>query len=53
MPGTLRAIPDADKIKQHIMTLHPDGRMTQPEDIAKTLVALMDHCPPGSSCCGK
>ena len=25
------------------MTLHPDGRMTQPEDIAKTLVALMDQ----------
>lgn len=37
-----RAIPDAARIKEHIMTLHPDGRMTQPEDIAKTLVALMD-----------
>ena len=37
-----RAIPDAERIKQHILTLHPDGRMTQPEDIARTLVALMD-----------
>lgn len=37
-----RAIPNAGILKEHIMSLHPDGRMTQPEDIARTLVALMD-----------
>ncbi len=37
-----RMIPNHDKIKEQIMLMHPDGRMTQPEDVAKTLVALMD-----------
>ena len=37
-----RMIPNHERIKEHIMELHPDGRMTQPEDIARTLVALMD-----------
>jgi enoyl-[acyl-carrier-protein] reductase (NADH) len=37
-----RMIPHHEQIKEHIMRLHPDGRMTQPEDIAQTLVALMD-----------
>lgn len=37
-----RMIPGHEQIKEHIMRLHPDGRMTQPEDIAQTLVALMD-----------
>ena len=37
-----RMIPNHEKIKEHILELHPDGRMTQPEDVARTLVALMD-----------
>ncbi len=37
-----RMIPNHDKIKEQIMLMHPDGRMTQPEDVAKTLGALMD-----------
>jgi len=37
-----RMIPGHDEVKEHIMRLHPDGRMTQPEDVAQTLVALMD-----------
>lgn len=36
-----RMLPNHEKIKEHIMQLHPDGRMTQPEDVARTLVALM------------
>ena len=38
-----RMIPNHNRIKEHIMELHPDGRMTQPEDVANTLVALMDQ----------
>jgi NAD(P)-dependent dehydrogenase (short-subunit alcohol dehydrogenase family) len=38
-----RMIPNHTRIKEHIMELHPDGRMTQPEDVANTLVALMDQ----------
>lgn len=38
-----RMIPNHHRIKEHIMELHPDGRMTQPEDVAQTLVALMDQ----------
>jgi enoyl-[acyl-carrier protein] reductase III len=38
-----RMIPNHDKIKEQIMLMHPDGRMTQPEDVAQTLVALMDQ----------
>lgn len=37
-----RMIPNHERIKEHILELHPDGRMTQPEDVARTLVALMD-----------
>lgn len=37
-----RMIPGHEQVKEHIMRLHPDGRMTQPEDVAQTLVALMD-----------
>ncbi len=37
-----RMIPNHEEIKEHIKTLHPDGRMTQPEDIARTLVVMMD-----------
>ncbi len=37
-----RMIPNHDKIKEQILMMHPDGRMTQPEDVARTLVALMD-----------
>ncbi len=37
-----RVIRNADKIKEHIMEIHPDGRMTQPEDVARALVALTD-----------
>lgn len=37
-----RVIPNHDKIKEQIMLVHPDGRMTQPEDVAHALVALCD-----------
>ncbi len=37
-----RMIADAEKIKSHIIDIHPDGRMTQPTDVAHALVALMD-----------
>ncbi len=37
-----RMIPNHERIKEHIMQLHPDGRMTAPEDVARTIVALAD-----------
>jgi NAD(P)-dependent dehydrogenase (short-subunit alcohol dehydrogenase family) len=37
-----RMIPNHERIKEQILQLHPDGRMTQPEDVARTLVALTD-----------
>ncbi len=37
-----RAIPNHEMIKERIEMLHPDGRMTRPEDIARMLVALSD-----------
>lgn len=37
-----RMIPNHERIKEHILELHPDGRMTTPEDIARTLVVLSD-----------
>ncbi len=37
-----RAIPGREEMLQHILRLHPDGRLTQPEDVAHTLVALCD-----------
>lgn len=37
-----RMIPNHDKIKEHILSLHPDGRMTTPEDVARAIVAFAD-----------
>jgi NAD(P)-dependent dehydrogenase (short-subunit alcohol dehydrogenase family) len=37
-----RMIPNHRKIQEHILEIHPDGRMTRPEDVARTLVALTD-----------
>jgi enoyl-[acyl-carrier protein] reductase III len=37
-----RMIPNADKIRERIQSMHPDGRMTAPEDIARMIVALAD-----------
>lgn len=37
-----RAIPGHEQVKEHIMRLHPDGRMTQPADISHMIVALSD-----------
>jgi len=37
-----RMIPNADKMRERIKSMHPDGRMTTPEDIARTMVALAD-----------
>jgi len=37
-----RIIPNHRRIQEHIMELHPDGRMTRPEDVARTLVAMTD-----------
>lgn len=37
-----RMIPNADKMRERIKAVHPDGRMTAPEDIARTIVALAD-----------
>jgi len=47
MPGVtdtpaLRAIPGHEKIIEQVQTLHPAGRLTTPEDVAYTLVALAD-----------
>jgi NAD(P)-dependent dehydrogenase (short-subunit alcohol dehydrogenase family) len=38
----MRMIPDSDKIAAEAMARHPAGRMTTPEDVAQTLVALSD-----------
>jgi NAD(P)-dependent dehydrogenase (short-subunit alcohol dehydrogenase family) len=37
-----RMIPNYMRIKEQIQTLHPDGRMTHPEDVAQAFVALAD-----------
>ncbi len=37
-----RMIPNHAKIQEQIMLMHPDGRMTTPEDVARTLVVLAD-----------
>lgn len=37
-----RMIPNHDKIKEHILSLHADGRMTTPEDVARSIVAFAD-----------
>lgn len=37
-----RMIPNADKMRERIKSMHPDGRMTSPEDIARMMVALAD-----------
>lgn len=47
MPGVtdtpaLRAIPNSEKIIATVLENHPAGRMTTPEDVAQTLVALAD-----------
>ena len=38
----LRMIPNSDKIKEEALRRNPGGRLTTPEDIANTFVALMD-----------
>jgi enoyl-[acyl-carrier protein] reductase III len=38
----LRMIPNSDKMVAEVMARHPAGRMTTPEDVAQTLVALSD-----------
>ncbi len=38
----MRMIPGADIIKGEALRRNPGGRLTQPEDIANTFVALMD-----------
>lgn len=38
----LRMIPNADKLKDEAVKRNPGGRLTVPEDIANTFVALMD-----------
>ncbi|MBN1874156.1 MAG: SDR family oxidoreductase [Anaerolineae bacterium] len=45
MPGVtdtpaLRAIPGHEKIIEQVLTHHPGGRLTTPEDVAQVLVAL-------------
>lgn len=47
MPGVtntpaLRMIPDYEKIIETVTAHHPAGRLTTPEDVAQTLVALAD-----------
>jgi len=47
MPGVtdtpaLRAIPNNEKIIAEVLKNHPAGRLTTPEDVAQTLVALAD-----------
>jgi enoyl-[acyl-carrier protein] reductase III len=38
----MRMIPNSDKIVAEVTARHPAGRMTTPEDVAQTLVALSD-----------
>ena len=38
----LRMIPNSDKIVAEVLARHPAGRLTTPEDVAQTLVALSD-----------
>ncbi len=38
----LRLIPGSDKLKADVLERAPGGRLTTPEDVANTLVALMD-----------
>jgi enoyl-[acyl-carrier protein] reductase III len=47
MPGVtdtpaLRIIPGHEKIIEQVLALHPAGRLTTPEDVAQTIVALAD-----------
>ena len=47
MPGVtdtpaLRIIPEYEKIIEQVLTLHPAGRLTTPEDVAQAIVALAD-----------
>ncbi|MDF1514992.1 MAG: SDR family NAD(P)-dependent oxidoreductase [Anaerolineae bacterium] len=47
MPGVtdtpaLRMIPGHDKIVEQVLDMHPAGRLTTPEDVAQTIVALAD-----------
>ncbi len=38
----LRMIPGHEKAVAQVQQMHPDGRLTQPEDVARILVALAD-----------
>ena len=38
----LRMIPNSDKMVAEVLARHPAGRLTNPEDVAQTLVALSD-----------
>jgi enoyl-[acyl-carrier protein] reductase III len=38
----LRMIPGHVQMVEHVARMHPDGRMTVPEDVANTLVAMCD-----------
>ena len=38
----LRAIPSHEEAVAHVKTLHPDGRLTVPEDVARVIVSLAD-----------
>ncbi|MBM3130709.1 MAG: SDR family oxidoreductase [Chloroflexi bacterium] len=38
----LRAIPNQKEAVAHVKELHPDGRLTVPEDVARVIVALAD-----------
>lgn len=38
----LRAIPSHEQAVAHVKSLHPDGRLTVPEDVARVIVALAD-----------
>ena len=38
----LRAIPSHEEAVAHVKSLHPDGRLTVPEDVARVIVALAD-----------
>jgi len=38
----MRMIPNSDQIVEEVIARHPAGRMTTPEDVAQTLVALSD-----------
>jgi enoyl-[acyl-carrier protein] reductase III len=39
----LRAIPSHEEAVAHVKSLHPEGRLTVPDDVARVIVAMADQ----------